>query len=85
MAFHPLKSAVLGAVGENPAPVPVCVPGLSQSFCSALFPSAAEWLHFPFCIRECCSSVIVVFILQVVLGMLCGTLLAALAYDLQEL
>lgn len=49
------------------------------------FSHLQQWLHFPFCTRECCSSVIVVFILQVVLGMLCGTLLAAFVYDLQEL
>lgn len=59
-----------------------CVrPGFAKTSLST-FPicSAAD---FPFCTRECCSSTIVVFILWVVLGMLCGALLAVLAYDLQ--
>lgn len=87
MAFCPLKSpwktrvGALGAV-EAPPPRGRCVRRGFAKTALSTFPICST-ADFPFCTRECCSSTIVVFILRVVLRMLCGTLLAALAYDLQ--
>lgn len=71
-----------GSAGGTPRRCPGLRPGFGK-ISPSTFPIAAERLRVPFRNRECCSSAIVVFILRVVLGMLCGTLLAALAYDLQ--